>query len=102
MRWILQDWRYIRETRRGSNGRRLFDYSIKCGGKTRDGRVRLCLPLGVIHDLKRTKAGRQALSDQVKAKLKAAQGERVPYNDTVLAAFRRFQDSDTFTDRRNT
>jgi len=102
MRWIVQDWRYIKEKRRGANGRRLFDTSIKCGGVTRDGKVRLCLPMAVIKDLKRTKAGREALSQQVRAKLKAGKGVRVPYNQTVGDSMRRFQATDTFRDRRNT
>jgi hypothetical protein len=100
MRWIMQDWRYIKEKRRGANGRRMFDTSLKCGGVTRDGKVRLCRPRAVIKELKRTKAGRQALSEQVRAKLKAGKGVRVPYNQMVGDAMRQFQKADTFKDRR--
>ena len=98
-RWIRQDWRYVRELKRGSNGKRRFDSTRLCGSQTKDGKIRLCLPKAVIDELKRTKAGRDALSLQARKKLKAAKGERVPYNDIVLEAFKAFQANDTFRDK---
>ena len=99
-RWIRQNWRYVKEKRRGANGRRLFDTSIKCGAITKDGKVRLCLPLEVIKDLQKTKKGRDALSSQIRRKLKAGKGMRVPYNDIVNDALKRFQQADKFKDKK--
>jgi hypothetical protein len=83
-RWIRQDWRFVKEKRRGSDGIRKFDTSIRCGGKTKDGRVRLCLPDKVITALTRTAEGRDALAEQARRKLKNGRGVRTPYNAIVL------------------
>ena len=96
-RWIRQDWRFVME-KRSKNGVRQFDSSIRCGGKTKDGRVRLCLPNAVIEELKRTKAGREALSEQARRKLRNGRGRRTPYNFLVLTTFQDFQRSDPFED----
>ena len=97
-RWIRQDWRFVMEKRRGPDGIRQFDTSIRCGGKTKDGRVRLCLPAKVIPALTRTAEGREALAEQARRKLRNGRGVRTPYNAIVLREFVKFQRSDPFED----
>ena len=97
-RWIRQDWRFVMEKRRGPDGVRQFDTSIRCGGKTKDGRVRLCLPAKVITALTRTAEGREALAEQARRKLRNGRGVRTPYNAIVLREFVKFQRSDPFED----
>jgi len=105
VRWIKQDWRFIVLTGNTDTGLPRFRHDTKCGkkgGVLPDGRVRLCLPLAVIKELKRTKDGKLALKRQVLDKLKAPKGVRVPYNETVLQAFKAFQKSDTFENKQRT
>ena len=97
-RWIRQDWRFVKEKRRTPDGVRHFDTSIKCGGKTKDGRVRLCLPQKVVTALLRTEEGRDALAEQARRKLRNGRGVRTPYNAVVLREFNRFQKADPFED----
>jgi hypothetical protein len=104
-RWIRQNWKFVTYSGRQYNSRgeliKTFSYTEKCGGRGGrfpDGRVRLCLPLKVIQKLTRSKKGRLALYQQIKAKQKAPRGERVPYNEVVAEVFDKFQKSDTFQD----
>ena len=79
-----------------------FRFDSKCGkkgGVTPTGAVRLCLPRKVIEELIETREGRDALHNQVKAKLNAARGTNVQYNFPVLTAFKKFQRSDPFQDK---
>ena len=102
LRWIRQDWRFLKYTGLSDTGRKTFSHDKRCGAKggvLPDGRVRLCLPLAVIQDLKRTKAGREALRLQIADKLKKQPGKRTSYNALVLEAFKRFQQSDPFEDK---
>jgi hypothetical protein len=101
LRWIKQDWRFIKYTGRDGNLKATFKYPSKCGrkgGVLPDGRVRLCLPKAVIDELKRTKAGAEALRQQVADKLQRKPGERTQYNETVLKVFQDFQKKDSFKD----
>lgn len=98
MRWIKQDWRHLR----------IIDnkviYAKRCGAvgtRTRSGKARLCLPAKVIKRLLRTQDGTAALKRQIRAKLRAEAGARVPYDPIILEEFNRFQQSDKFKDKKN-
>ena len=100
-RWIQQDWRFIVYSGLDGRGMKTFRHDGKCGkkgGVTPSGKTRLCLPQKVILELKKTRAGRDALHEQVKRKLRASKGQNVQYNPIVLEAFQEFQKSDTFQD----
>ncbi|MAB40254.1 MAG: hypothetical protein CL525_14320 [Aequorivita sp.] len=103
-RWIRQDWRFIVYSGEDGRGMKRFKHDGKCGkkgGKTATGKTRLCLPQKVILELKKTRQGRNALHEQVNAKLRGSKGQNVQYNPIVLQAFQEFQRSDTFQDRPN-
>ena len=107
-RWIRQNWKFVTYSGRvfddNGNPKRTFSFTSKCGakgGRRPDGTVRLCLPEKVIKSLIRSKAGREALYKQVRAKEKAPQGVRVPYNKKVGEVFDKFQSNDTFQDTQN-
>ena len=100
-RWIQQDWRFVIYSGQDGRGMKRFRHDGKCGKKggiTPSGKTRLCLPQKVILKLKKTRAGRNALHEQVKRKLRASKGQNVQYNALVLQAFQEFQKSDTFQD----
>jgi hypothetical protein len=98
MRWIKQDWRFLKIEKNK------IIYSKKCGAvgtRTKTGKARLCLPAKVIKTLLRTKDGKQALTRQIRRKLAASKGERVPYDPIILTVFRDFQKNDPFKDKPN-
>jgi hypothetical protein len=100
-RWIQQDWRFIIYSGKDGRGMKRFRFDSKCGkkgGVTPTGAVRLCLPRKVIEELIQTREGRDALHEQVKAKLNSSRGTNVQYNFPVLTAFQEFQRSDSFED----
>jgi hypothetical protein len=101
LRWIKQDWRYLR-LGKDIDGNTIIIFDKKCGsagGRTQSGKARLCLPAKVIKDLKRSKRGRQALIRQIRKKISAPKGSRVPYDPIILEKFRTFQLNDKFKDK---
>lgn len=79
--WTTQDWRVVVPKRRPE-----VDYEDRCGApsnRTRDGHVRLCLPLAVIERLSTTKQGREILWRQARLKEKAAPGTRVAWHPMI-------------------
>ena len=101
VRWIRQDWRYLR-LGKDIEGNTIIVFDRKCGsagGRTASGKARLCLPAKVIKDLKRSKRGRAALIRQIRKKIAAPKGSRVPYDPFILEKFRRFQLNDKFKDQ---
>jgi hypothetical protein len=114
MRWIRQDWRYIRLISQSN----LFgddpqivgiSYDVRCGGKggrTEKGRPRLCLPREVIEKLwtdpknakkltKSQKDKNKALVDQVLAKLRSNK-KKVRWNPIIKKAVMNFEKKDKF------
>ena len=114
MRWIRQDWRYIKLI----SQRSLFgddpqivgiSYDVRCGGiggRDEKNRPRLCLPREVIEKLwtdpkrkkkltKREKEKNNALIEQVLNKLKSNK-KKVTWNMTVKKAMNNFDKKDTF------
>lgn len=96
--WTQQDWRSIllRKNRdstplkKGQYNKDL-DWSHKCGAKgTRlsGDRPPLCLPIHAIRELNKTKQGRSILLKQVKKKVKAKKGQRVPYPPEIAELVR--------------
>ena len=101
MRWIRQDWRFLR-LGKNSDGDTIIIFDKKCGaegGRTASGKARLCLPAKVIKDLKRSKRGKAALIRQIRKKIAAPKGTKVPYDPIILEKFRIFQQNDKFKDR---
>ena len=101
VRWIRQDWRYLR-LGKDIEGNTIIVFDRKCGsagGRTASGKARLCLPAKVIKDLKRSKRGRAALIRQIRKKIAAPKGSRVPYDPFILEKFRTFQLNDKFKDQ---
>lgn len=91
----MQDWRFVII----KNGKLVF--SGKCGAtgtRTKSGKPRLCLPFKVLQKLNRTQLGREALKEQVRAKLRAELGERVRWNPIIKMEFDRFNRKDTRRD----
>ena len=101
LRWIRQDWRYLRLAK-DIEGNTIIVFDKKCGGqggRTASGKARLCLPAKVIKDLKRSKRGKAALIRQIRKKIAAPKGKRVPYDPIILEKFRLFQLQDKFKDQ---
>ena len=101
LRWIKQDWRYLR-LGKDIEGNTIIVFDKKCGsegGRTASGKARLCLPAKVIKDLKRSKRGKAALIRQIRKKIAAPKGTRVRYDPIILEKFRLFQLQDKFKDR---
>ena len=118
-RWIKQNWRYLKliskEDLFGNREIVRLSYDKRCGaigGRTENGRARLCLPLAVIEQLwtpPKTKTGKdrkltkkqsennKALIDQINKKLKSNK-TRVPWNPIVKQAVMRYQAQDKFKD----
>ena len=91
----MQDWQFVII----KNGKLVF--SGKCGAtgtRTKSGKARLCLPFKVLQKLNRTQLGREALKEQVRAKLRAEPGERVSWNPIIKMEFDRFNRKDTRRD----
>jgi hypothetical protein len=114
MRWIKQDWRYIKLISQSS----LFgddpqivgiSYDVRCGGiggRDEKNRPRLCLPREVIEKLwtdpkrkkkltKREIQKNDALIEQVMNKLKSNK-KKVSWNETVKKAMNTFDKKDKF------
>jgi hypothetical protein len=80
--WRQQDWRVVVPGKEKPD----VTYGTKCGSKanrTRSGKVRLCLPLYVIQQLRRTTEGKKILWDQAKRKERAAVGQRVSWHPRI-------------------
>lgn len=91
----MQDWRFVLI----KNGKLVF--TGKCGAtgtRTKNGKARLCLPFKVLQKLNRTQLGREALKEQVRAKLRAEIGERVRWNPIIKMEFDRFNRRDNRRD----
>jgi hypothetical protein len=79
--WTTQDWRVVIPGKKPD-----VTFTHKCGAasnRTKDGRVRLCLPLAVISTLRKTSEGKAILWDQAKKKEQAKAGSRIPWHPKI-------------------
>lgn len=87
--WTQQDWRVVVPKKND------VDFDSKCGSaknRTADGKTRLCLPVFVIEELRKTKEGKRILVNQARKKERAKPGDRVPWHPRIKELHRQLEE----------